>query len=369
MRILLVSDAWEPQVNGVVRTLQKTAETLSACHQVHVLSPQNRTTLPCPSYPEIRLTLRPNKAVRECMQAQDYDAIHIATEGPLGMAMRRYCVKHGLQFTSSYHTRFPEYLRMRAPVPLSLSYKFLRWFHRPATRTFVRTETQRQLMTERGFRHLEIWPGGVDTNLFRPYDKDALDLPRPIATYMGRVALEKNIEAFLDLELPGSKVVIGGGPALDKLKQRYPDVHFLGYRHGEALARTLASSDVFVFPSRTDTLGLVILEAMACGIPVAAYPVPGPQDLIIDNGNGAMDENLRDAVFRALAVCSENCVEYASRFSWQACTNHFLQRLVPADDQTTSLGESRDPSSLAYNSTQCRSSLQVPKPASTTLLN
>ena len=362
MRILLVSDAWEPQVNGVVRTLQKTAETLRASrHEVDVLSPQNRTTLPCPSYPEIRLTLRPNQGVRECMRTQAFEAIHIATEGPLGMAMRRYCVRNGLNFTSSYHTRFPEYLRMRAPIPLSLSYRFLRWFHGAAARTFVRTETQRALLKERGFDNLEIWPGGVDTELFKPYEKDALELPRPIAAYMGRVSLEKNIEAFLDLELPGSKVVIGGGPALEKLKVRYPDVHFLGYRHGEALARTLASSDVFVFPSKTDTLGLVILEAMACGVPVAAFPVPGPNDLIIDNGNGALDEDLREAVFRALAVCSENCVDYAAGFSWQACTDHFVQRLVPAHGKTTT--------AAAYNSDACPSSLPVPKHASTNPAN
>ena len=362
MKILLVSDAWEPQVNGVVRTLQKTAETLRASnHQVDVLSPQNRTTLPCPSYPEIRLTLRPNKAVRECMTNVQYDAIHIATEGPLGFAMRRYCVRNGLSFTSSYHTRFPEYLRMRAPIPVSLSYKALRWFHGAAARTFVRTETQRKLLTERGFCNLEIWPGGVDTELFKPYEKDELELPRPIASYMGRVSLEKNIEAFLDLDLPGSKVVIGGGPALEKLKVRYPDVHFLGYRHGEALARTLASSDVFVFPSKTDTLGLVILEAMACGVPVAAFPVPGPNDLIIDNGNGALDENLRDAVFRALAINPEHCVEYASGFSWQACTDHFVSRLVPAQGQTRP--------AAAYNSDACPSSLPVPKHASTNPAN
>ena len=371
MKILLVSDAWEPQVNGVVRTLQKTAETLRAnSHEVEVLSPQNRTTLPCPSYPEIRLTLRPNKAVRECMSNRHFDAIHIATEGPLGMAMRRYCLRHGLQFTTSYHTRFPEYLRMRAPIPLAISYKALRWFHSAAQRTFVRTETQKRLLTERGFRNLEIWPGGVDTELFKPYEKDALELPRPIAAYMGRVSLEKNIEAFLDLDLPGSKVVIGGGPALEKLKVRYPEVHFLGYRHGEALAHTLASSDVFVFPSKTDTLGLVILEAMACGVPVAAFPVPGPNDLIINNGNGALDEDLREAVFRALAICSDHCVEYAAQFSWQACTDHFIQRLVPAYAASGSEAHNeRIPAMAEYNSGTCPSSLQVRKHASTNPAN
>lgn len=332
MRILLVTDAWAPQVNGVVRTLGRTRQTLETLgHEVSVLSPEGRATVACPGYGEIRLTLQPNRAAREILiDRERFDAIHIATEGPLGWAARRRCLQLGLRFTTSYHTRFPEYLRLRAPVPLAWSYRLMRRFHGPAARTFVRTATQRRLLAERGFEGLAIWPGAVDTRMFRPRDKDALALPRPISMYMGRVAPEKNLEAFLDLSLPGSKVVVGGGPSLDRLRRRYPQVHFLGYRHGQALAETLAAADVFVFPSRTDTLGLVMLEAQACGVPVAALPVPGPQDLIIDGANGALDENLHDAVFRALAVAPEDCVEYAQQHSWEASTRRFVDGLVAA---------------------------------------
>jgi len=331
MKILLVTDAWAPQINGVARSLAKTRNQLELeGHAVTVLSPATRATLPCPGYPEIRLTLRPRRAVRECLAGTRFDAIHIATEGPLGIAARRWCRLNGLRFTSSCHTRFPEYLRVRAPVPLAASYSMMRWFHSAAERTFVRTDSQKTLLAGRGFRNLDVWPGAVDTELFKPYGKDALDLPRPISMYMGRVAPEKNLEAFLDLELPGSRVVIGGGPALERYRRAYRDVHFLGYRHGEELARLLSAADVFVFPSLTDTLGLVMLEAMACGVPVAAFPVPGPQDLVIDGGNGALDDDLREAVFRALAVPSEHCVEFAAGFSWQRSAARFLEMLMPA---------------------------------------
>lgn len=344
MNILLVSDAWKPQVNGVVRTLETTREELQrAGHTVHVLSPAGGRTLPCPGYPEIRLALRPAAITRRLFDACDFDAIHIATEGPLGLAARRWCLRRGLAFTTSYHTRFPEYLRLRAPVPLALSYRYLRWFHGAAARTLVRTETQRGLLTGHGFENLEVWPGGVDTQLFHPRDKDYLCLPRPVAMYMGRIAREKNIEAFLDLALPGSKVVIGGGPAADGLRRKYPDVHFLGYRHGEELARCLAAADVFVFPSLTDTLGLVMLEAMACGVPVAAFPVPGPRDVIIDGSNGALDTDLRQAVFRALALDPVACIDYAADHSWRRCSQRFLSLLVRARGRNDSPAESSCP--------------------------
>ncbi len=364
MNILLVSDAWAPQVNGVVRSLATTRSELEAMgHRVTVLSPQHRATVPCPSYPEIRLTLRPGKAVRETLRDekagnQKFDAIHIATEGPLGWAVRRWCRRHGVRFTSSYHTRFPEYIRMRVPVPLALGYSIVRRFHSAAEKTMVRTETQRKLLSERGFRNLEIWPGAVDTTLFRPQDKHALELPRPIAMYMGRVAPEKNIEAFLQLDLPGSKVVIGGGPSLERYRAKWPGVHFLGYRHGEELAQTLAAADVFVFPSRTDTLGLVMLEAMASGVPVAAFPVPGPADVVIDGRNGALDQDLRTAVFRALAIPGEDCVEYAAEFSWRRSAERFLQLLMPA------MASDRDKPRAPYNPGQCQSPRPDPKHAS-----
>ncbi len=371
MRILLVTDAWAPQVNGVVRTLEKTRETLiSLGHEVEVLAPCG-TTVPCPGYAEIRLTLRPDRAVRAAFERGPFDAIHIATEGPIGLAARRWCLRRGLEFTTSYHTRFPEYLRLRAPIPLKLSYAFLRWFHGAATRTLVRTGTQKQLLTERGFTNLAVWPGGVDTAVFHPRDRDALNLPRPISLYMGRLSVEKNIDSFLGLDLPGSKVVIGGGPALERLRQQHPDVHFLGYRHGEELASMLSSADVFVFPSRTDTLGLVILEAMACGVPVAAFPVPGPQDLVTDGGTGALDEDLRQAVFRALSVDGATCIEFASRFSWTNCTRRFLsllKRLDPNEHEradTDDVGRHVD----RYNPDPCQSKPPARKPTSIALSN
>ncbi len=362
MRILLVTDAWAPQVNGVVRTLEKTRETLIEFgHQVEVLSPEGQRTLPCPGYSEIRLAMRPHQAVRQTFTGQPFDAIHIATEGPVGMAARRWCIRHKLAFTTSYHTRFPEYLRLRAPVPLDWSYAYLRRFHDPATRTLVRTETQRQLLTERGFSDLAIWPGGVDTQLFRPRGRDHLGLPRPISLYMGRVAPEKNLEAFLDLDLPGSQVVIGGGPALERYSRDYPNAHFLGYRHGVELAEALSSADVFVFPSCTDTLGLVMLEAMACGVPVAAFPVPGPKDLITDGGNGALDDDLRTAIFRALSIDSDACIEFATRFSWANCTRRFLDMLQPIDEPSGFVA--------AYNPEACPSPLPDRKAGSIALEN
>jgi len=360
MNILLVTDAWAPQVNGVVRTLERTRNALTELgHRVTVLSPTGRT-LPCPGYPEIRLALRPRKLMREAMAGGPFDAIHIATEGPLGLAASRWCRRHGLPFTTSYHTRFPEYLRMRVPVPLAVGYAWMRWFHSRSARTFVRTPTQKTLLTDRGFRNLHVWPGGVDTALFRPRERDQLRLPRPVSLYAGRVAPEKNLEAFLKLDLPGSKVVIGEGPSLADLMKRYPDAHFLGYRHGQELAELMGSADVFVFPSRTDTLGLVILESMACGVPVAAFPVPGPADLITDGGNGALDEDLHEAVFRALSIDGDSCAEFAAGFSWNASTRRFLELLQPVDESRVT---------RRYNPAPCHSAHPDQKPASIGLPN
>ncbi|MDT8439615.1 MAG: glycosyltransferase family 1 protein [Wenzhouxiangellaceae bacterium] len=361
MKLLLATDAWAPQVNGVVRSLERTcAELESRGWSVTVLSPEGRRTLPCPTYPEIRLTLRPGKAAAEVLGAADYDCIHIATEGPLGWAMRRACRARGLAFTTSYHTRFPEYLRMRLPVPLALGYAMIRSFHGAAARTMVRTPTQARELTERGLQNLRVWPGAVDTALFRPRDKNALALPRPIAMYVGRVAPEKNLEAFLDLDLPGSKVVVGGGPSLQRLRRRYPEAHFPGYRHGKALAETLAAADVFVFPSRTDTLGLVMLEAMAAGVPVAAFPVPGPANVVIDGATGALDEDLREAVFRALACPDDACVDHARQFTWEASARRFAELLIPTG---------RGCQDGVYNRQPCPSPLPGPKPASTSPAN
>lgn len=371
MKILIVTDAWAPQINGVVRTLETTRQTLETFgHEVDVLSPEGQRTLPCPGYSEIRLTMRPWRAVKNHFKGRQYDAIHIATEGPLGLAARHWCKRRGLAFTSSCHTRFPEYIRLRLPIPLGWSYAWLRWFHGAAERTMVRSPGQLSDLKARGFARLAVWPGAVDNNVFRPRERDALDLPRPIALYAGRVSTEKNLDAFLSLDLPGSKVVIGDGPALPALKKRYPQVHFTGYLKGEALAGAMASADVFVFPSLTDTLGLVNLEAMACGVPVAAFPAPGVSDLVVDGGNGALDPDLTQAIFRALAVDGEACIEFASQFSWETCTRRFERLLcVPASANQKQEESDRDRSPSTYNGEACQSPLQARKAMSTALLN
>jgi glycosyltransferase involved in cell wall biosynthesis len=282
-----------------------------------------------PTYPEIRLALFPGRRLAAMMDEADPDAIHIATEGALGHAARRYCLRRGLPFTTAYHTQFPRYVRMRAPIPASWTYAWLRRFHAPAERTMVPTPSMRDELAEHGFGHLVIWSRGVDTKIFRPAAKSFLDLPRPVSLYVGRVAVEKNVEAFLELPLPGTKVVIGDGPDLRVLRQRYPEVCFTGYRHGEELARHVAAADVFVFPSRTDTFGLTMLEAMACGVPVAAYPVTGPRDVVRDGVTGALDENLGRAVERALGLDSEDCVRFARSRTWDHSAADFLGYLAP----------------------------------------
>jgi glycosyltransferase involved in cell wall biosynthesis len=330
MRIALVTDAWRPQVNGVVRTLETTARCLTqAGHDLLVISPDLFRTVPCPSYPSIRLALWPGRKVARLLTLFRPDAIHIATEGPLGHAARSHCLRHALPFTTSFHTQFPEYVRMRAPVPVSLSYAYLRRFHGAAVRTLVPTATQRDKLVEWGFKNLHLWARGVDQNVFNPLDAVQWDLPRPVAIYMGRVAVEKNIEAFLDLPgIPG-KVVIGDGPDLARLRRRYPEVRFLGALFGRELARHLAGGDVFVFPSRTDTFGLVLLESLACGVPVAAYPVQGPLDVIERGVVGVLDEDLGRAVQGALTLSRAACVAHAARYSWAACSAAFAGYLAP----------------------------------------
>jgi len=331
MRILLVTDAWPPQVNGVVRTLQRVrAECAALGHALEVISPDLFPSVPCPTYPEIRLALRPGRRIGRALDELQPDCVHIATEGPLGIAARRQCLRRGLPFTTSYHTRFPEYLSARFPVPLALGYAWMRRFHRPSASVMVATLTIRRELEARGFTNLRDWSRGVDTGLFRPDREPALHLPRPVHLYVGRVAIEKNLEAFLGLPLGGgSKLVVGDGPQLAELRRRYPDAHFAGARHGEDLARHYAAGDVFVFPSRTDTFGLVLLEALASGLPVAAYPVPGPLDVIGSSGCGALDKDLGAAVRRALTIQKERCRAHALRFSWRRCAEQFLANLCP----------------------------------------
>jgi len=330
VNILIVTDAWYPQVNGVVRTIGTVRAELEAMGQtVEVIGPDRFRTVPMPTYPEIRLALGAGRRLAAMVDALKPDCIHIATEGPLGFAARRYCLKRGMPFTTAYHTRFPEYVRDRAPVPLALSYAVVRRFHQPSSAVMVATASIEQDLTRRGFANIRRWTRGVDTELFRPRPKEFLDLPRPVSLYVGRVAVEKNLEEFLKLDLPGSKVVVGDGPAKDELMGKYPDVVWAGAKHGEELAQYYAAADVFVFPSRTDTFGLVLLEALASGVPVAAYPVPGPLDVVDGSGAGCLDDDLKRAVEGALRIPPEHCRAYALNFSWRRSAEQFLANLRP----------------------------------------
>jgi glycosyltransferase involved in cell wall biosynthesis len=336
MKLALVTDAWFPQVNGVVRTLARMKQELEELgHAVDVVPPSDFRTLPCPSYPEIRLAILPGRGVARRLAASGAQAIHLPTEGPLGIAARRWCLKHSVPFTTSYHTRFPEYLAARLPVPLSWGYRVMRWFHRPSAGVMVATASLREELAARGFRNLRPWTRGVDLALFRPRPGEAppYSLPRPILLYVGRVAVEKNIEAFLSLDVPGSKVVVGSGPQLAELQRRFPAAHFLGPQQGETLAAHYAAADVFVFPSLTDTFGLVVLEALASGLPVAAHPVTGPKDILAGTPAGLLDGDLRQAVLAALTLdrsaASAQARAHAETFSWRATAELFLANLRP----------------------------------------
>lgn len=332
MKILLVSDAWFPQVNGVVRTLNTVIGELKTMgHEVDTITPDQFTTIPCPTYPEIRLACWPFFRVPAMIEAARPDAIHIATEGPLGMTARRYCVRNKLPFTTAYHTRFPEYVEPRLGVPVSWTYKVMRHFHGKSAGVMVATKSIRADLEARGFDNIKDWSRGVDTELFRPQSKDAIDAPRPVFMFVGRVAVEKNLPAFLELDLPGSKVVVGDGPDMAMLKKRFPDTIFVGAKKGEELARHYASADVFVFPSRTDTFGLVMLEALASGTPVAAFPVPGPLDVIASDKVGVLSEDLGAAAKAALKLSAEDCRAYALGYSWRACAEQFFANLAPFD--------------------------------------
>lgn len=330
MRIAIVTDAWHPQVNGVVTTLSWTAKCLRAFgHEVEVLNPSEFTTFPLPGYPEIRVAWRPYPRLSAALNRFAPDAIHIATEGSMGMAARRYCRRNRLAFTTSYHTQFPQYLRKRAPIPINTSYAFLRRFHAAASLTFVATESQQAELEAHGFRNLVRWGRGVDTQTFRPGDKGFLDDPRPIWIYTGRISAEKGLEDFLALDLPGTKVLVGDGPDRKALEGAWPEARFVGYRFGEELAAYIAASDVFVFPSRTDTFGLVMIEAMACGVPVAAYPVTGPINVVENGVTGVLDDDLQVAALAALDLDPAACVEHARTLSWPNATRQFEANLVP----------------------------------------
>ena len=328
MRILIATDAWHPQVNGVVRTLTSLARSASAFGaEIDFLTPDGFASLAVPTYPGLRMALPNRREIAARIEAVSPDAIHIATEGPMGWAVRAYCRRRQLAFTTSYTTRFPEYIAVRSIVPAALSYAVLRHFHAAAAMTMVATASLRQDLAARGFRKLGTWTRGVDTDLFRPDHAAELDLPRPVFLTVGRVAVEKNLEAFLSLDLPGSKVVIGDGPQKAVLERRYPKASFLGERTGEDLTSYLAAADVFVFPSRTDTFGVVQLEALACGTPVAAFPVTGPLDVIADHPVGALDSDLRSACIRALGISRATCRRFALERSWENSARQFIGNL------------------------------------------
>ena len=340
-RILLVTDAWTPQVNGVVRTLERLVEELRAMGcEVEVISPADGyRTVPLVTYSEIRLALGARADIEERFLRFAPDAVHLATEGPLGWEARAICLKHGFPFSSCYHTQWPEYVTARFPfVPLAAGYGYVRAFHNRSGRVMVSLDSMRRRLAQRGLKNLALWRRAVDIELFRPRDPARNDdtyegLPRPIFVNVGRVAVEKNLEAFLALDLPGTKVIVGDGPDREMLQAKYPDVVFTGYKTGDELARCYADADVFVFPSLTDTFGLVLLEALASGVPVAAFPVTGPLDVIGDSAAGVLDDDLAAAARAALdclALSREKCREYALRFSWRATAQQFLDNLVPA---------------------------------------
>jgi glycosyltransferase involved in cell wall biosynthesis len=336
LRVLIVTDAWKPQVNGVVRTLDTLGKQLTKFgNEVRYIEPGMFRTLPMPSYPEIRLAIAPNRRIARIINEFHPDAIHIATEGPLGLAARRFCVRRDHPFTSSFHTRFPEYLHARTRFPVTWGYAFIRWFHAPASTLMVATPSLKTELEEKGFKSIRIWRRGVDLEQFHLGPKSFLDYPRPIWLYVGRIAVEKNIETFLSIDLPGTKLIVGDGPQRAELEAKFPTAKFVGVKFGEELTSIYAASDVFVFPSKTDTFGLVNVEALACGIPVAAYDVQGPRDILADSKIGAVGDDLAEVCKRALGCATpEECRAHAMKFSWEAGTKQFLENLaVPGYDE------------------------------------
>jgi len=341
MKVLVATDAWRPQVNGVVRTLGSLARAAGKLGvDIEFLSPDGFWTFPVPTYPGLRLALPGRKKIAERIEAAKPDAIHIATEGPIGFAVRAYCMRIGRPFTTSYTTRFPEYISARSPIPAQWIYNVLRRFHSAAAVTMVATPSLTTELHERGFTNIGMWTRGVDVDLFRPDRAIDLGFPRPIFMTVGRVAVEKNLPAFLSLDLPGTKVIIGAGPQEAELKRRFPSAKFLGQLDNGILAAHLAAADVFVFPSLTDTFGIVQLEALASGVPIAAFPVTGPKDVISDNPIGVLNEDLRVACMQALWISREACREFALRYSWENSARQFIGHA-----QKVAIGGAREPES------------------------
>jgi glycosyltransferase involved in cell wall biosynthesis len=342
MRILIATDAWRPQVNGVVSTLTALARSATALgDDVQFLTPDGFPSMALPTYPGLRIALPNRREIARRIEEAAPEAIHIATEGPIGWAARAYCRRHGLAFTTSYTTRFPEYIAARSIIPVSFSYAVLRHFHAAAAMTMVATPSLRRELSARGFERLGTWTRGVDTELFKPENPAELDLPRPIFMTVGRVAVEKNLEAFLSLPLPGSKVIVGDGPQRAELEKKYPKAKFLGVRQGAELAAHVAAADVFVFPSLTDTFGVVQLEALACGTPVAAYPVMGPVDVIGDHPIGVLDTDLRRACVHALSISRQACRDFALSYSWENSARQFIGNLSQLQTGRSKLSQRR----------------------------
>jgi len=334
MRILIATDAWRPQINGVVRSLESLAKHLEKLGvKADFLTPLDFLSVPMPGYKEIHLACVTPNAIRRALE-KNYEHVHIATEGPIGMVMRNECLRTRRCFTTSFHTLFPEYLNARIGVPLKFSYALLRKFHNSSAGTMVSTSSLARDLNARGFQNLLRWSRGVDHDLFTPEARKSLDFPRPIFLYAGRLALEKNIEAFLTLDLPGSKLVVGDGPAGKHLKHKFPNAYFLGAKAGQELASIYASADVFVFPSRTDTFGMVLLEALSSGLPIAAFPVMGPLDVVGSSGAGILSEDLAHAAFGALEIPRERARAHALTFSWKSCAQQFLDNIKYAQAAT-----------------------------------
>ncbi len=337
MKVLIVTDAWSPQVNGVVTVLRMIGSAMHRRgHTVEFLSPAEFRSVPCPTYPEIRLSVLPYHHVKAHIESSAPDALHIATEGPLGLAARRYCMRRRIPFTTAYHTRFPEYVYARIRLPVAITYRWLRHFHQHSHALMVPAPGVQRDLRHWGFTNTVSWSHGVDTEIFTPGDRDSLNTARPIFLYVGRVAVEKNIEAFLKLDLPGSKWVVGEGPLRAKLERQYPEVNFAGIQPMAKLVHFYQAADAFVFPSLTDTFGLVLLEALACGTPVAAFPVAGPVDVIGTNPVGVLDWNLRSACLRALKISRQEARRYAEGFSWDHSARQFESYLAPIKSHNSS---------------------------------
>ncbi len=329
MRIALISDAWHPQINGVVTTLANICRELQQSgHTVEMITPDRFRSWPCPGYPDVRLAFICGPWLRSILKAFNPDAIHLATEGPVGYAGRLYCRQMGFNYTSSFHSHFAEYLKLRVGMPLAVSEAYMRWFHCRSERVMVATDSLEAALVSKGYQRLVRWSRGIDTELFRPQKKAFIEDQRPIFMFTGRVAIEKNVESFLKLDLPGTAYVVGDGPLREELENKYPRVRFVGYQQGEALARYIAAADVLVFPSLTDTFGLVMLEALACGVPVAAYPVAGPNDVIVDPMVGVLDSDLKRAALKALSLNPQDCRRFALQFTWQQSARQFVSNLT-----------------------------------------